>query len=644
MIPKVTWVFLFIMLYWGYCIYWGIKGSLSSRSASDYFVAGRGLGYWVFIFAATATSFSGWTFSGHAGLIYLDGLQYAYASFYAIAIPFTGLLFLKRQWVLGKRYGFITPGEMFAYYFKSDLIRVLVVVVALGFSVPYIGMQLRASGFLFNALTGGVLSVEFGMWVLSIVMVSYVASGGLRTVAYVDVLQAVLLVVGIVTIGIVTLMFVGGTERFLAGLAALTQADELRTREGYSHYIAIPGVIQFVSDGPSAEGGAWTGVMILTYLFGMMGIQASPAFSMWAFASKSPAPFAPQQVWVSSFAIGLILIVFTTIQGIGGHFLGADHDFMVAHPQLVNPAMVTGLDSFDILLTQGKQEILVPQLINLLGDTLPWLVGLLAVCALAAMESTASCYMATAGGIFSRDLFRRFLMPHADDRTQKFVGRLSVLLVVLLALFLASVSTDVLVLWGTVAVAYGFQMWPALIAVCYWPFLTRQGVAWGLMAGLVAATVTEAVGQELFGITAWGRWPLTIHSAVWGIVFNLSVAIAVSLVTRDDRMRKLRFHALLRRHTRLRSDKRRYAPLAWVLTILWFVFIVGPGAVVGNRLFGDPNDPGAWWAGIPSIWIWQLLGWALGVALIWFLAYYMEMSTPPRREVVARVPGRPGKS
>ena len=40
-----------------------------------------------------------------------------------------------------------------------------------------------------------------------------------------------------------------------------------------------------------------------------------------------------------------------------------------------------------------------PLLVNLLGERAPWLVGLLAVCALAAMESTASAYMATAGGL-----------------------------------------------------------------------------------------------------------------------------------------------------------------------------------------------------------------------------------------------------
>jgi Na+/proline symporter len=72
----------------------------------------------VFVLAATATSFSGWTFVGHPATLFKSGLAYAFASFYAITIPFSGVLFLKRQWLVGRRYDFITPGEMFRHYYN----------------------------------------------------------------------------------------------------------------------------------------------------------------------------------------------------------------------------------------------------------------------------------------------------------------------------------------------------------------------------------------------------------------------------------------------------------------------------------------------------------------------------------------------
>jgi solute:Na+ symporter, SSS family len=711
---KVIWLFVFVALYWGYCIFWGVKGAISSRTASDYFIAGRKLSLWVFVLAATATSFSGWTFMGHPGLIYRDGFQYAYASFYAITIPFTGVLFLKRQWVIGKRFGFVTPGEMLHYYFRSDAIRLLVILVALIFSVPYLGVQLRASGFLFNVLTDGLLSIDVGMWVLSLVVFVYVASGGLRAVAYVDTVQCILLAVGITVIGIIAVNYVGGWVALNHNIGLLATLEGGRTTPaGYSMYTAVPGVIQFVSSGPAAVGGAWTGIMTLTYMFALMGIQSSPAFSMWAFSNKDPGPFAPQQVWASSAGIGIILFVFTAMQGMGIHFLGGNLQFAAQHPDRINQATAVAIQSnlleirhradfqaagvteadlelvaalslqqlaqtrevptlgalaalatpaegaeatavpagaeiaariveirpalgetaavIDLIRSPGGADMLVPQLINLLADIAPWLVGLLSVCALAAMQSTGAAYMSTAGGMITRDLIRRYLMPNIDHRMQKLFGRIFVGVIVLLALIVATTSTDALVLLGGLAVAYGFQMWPALIAVCYWPFLTRQGVVLGLAAGLVAVTLTDM--PAAFGITAWGRWPLTIHSAGWGIVFNLAIAIGVSAITRDDRARKMEFHNFLAQHVSLPPDKQRLIPLAWIITLVWFFFGIGPGIVIGDWIFGHPNDPSTWIFGMPSIWAWQILWWGLGVFMMFFLAYVMQMSTVPAQEI-----------
>ncbi|MCZ6558387.1 MAG: sodium:solute symporter family protein, partial [SAR324 cluster bacterium] len=328
MSAKIYWLIAFVIIYWAYCIYWGIRAAYLARTAADYFISGRRLPLWVFVLAATATSFSGWTFIGHPGLVFRDGFQYAYASFYTITIPFTGVMFLKRQWMLGKRFGYVTPGEMLSDYFKGDFIRILTVIVALCFSVPYLGLQLRASGFLFNVLTDEMLGVNVGMWMLSLVVWIYVASGGLRAVAYVDTLQCVLLGLGISIIGIIGISFVGGYTALNESIDQLVQyqvANNIKlTPDGYSHYVAIPGVIQFVASGPSAVGGAWTGIMILTYMFALMGIHSAPAFTMWSFSNRDPKPFAPQQVWASSFGIGFILFSFTAFQAMGAHFLGGN--------------------------------------------------------------------------------------------------------------------------------------------------------------------------------------------------------------------------------------------------------------------------------------------------------------------------------
>jgi len=615
-----------------------------AKSASDYFVAGRRLSLWVFVLAATATSFSGWTFMGHPGLIYRDGFQYAYASFYAITIPFTGVMFLKRQWMLGKRFGYVTPGEMLSDYFQGDAIRILVVCVALLFSIPYLGLQLGASGFLFQVLTDDLVPKTFGMWVLSLVVLIYVASGGLRAVAYVDTLQCVLLMMGIVAIGFIAYSHMGGWEAFNQAMAKLGTTDigKWGSTKGlgggdYNAYLAIPGVIQFTA-GLGKEtpvGGLWTGVMVLTYMFALMGIHSAPAFTMWSFGNKDPRPFAPQQVWASSFGIGLILFFFTAAQGMGAHFLGA------------TPAVTeAGMALANVLpdLTANKQGGLVPHYINLVGEAAPWFVGLLAVCALAAMQSTGAAYMSTAGGMLTRDLYKRYLNPTADHATQKLFGRIGVAFIVGSALMVATFSADALVLLGGLAVAFGFQMWPSLAAVCWFPWITRQGATLGLAAGCLGVIFTEKFGGNiagLFGIDlAWGRWPLTMHSAFWGMFFNLLVCLPVSAMTQNDQdtAHRMKYHNFLREHASLPASKQGLKPIAWIIVLAWMFFGIGPGAVIGNDIFGAPNAGyAAWTFGMPSIWAWQILWWALGVGMMWFLAYKMEMSTMPTKEVEALV-------
>ena len=182
-----------------------------------------------------------------------------------------------------------------------------------------------------------------------------------------------------------------------------------------------------------------------------------------------------------------------------------------------------------------------------------------------------------------------------------------------------------------------------LISVCWWPFLTRQGIVVGLIAGLIAVTLTESIGAQFM---PWGRWPLTIHSAGWGILFNLGLAILISAATQNaqERAHRMTFHAFLKDHAGLSPAKQGLVPLAWIITLAWFFFGIGPGAVIGNWIFGDPTDATTWLFGIPSIWTWQILFWALGVFMMWFLAVKMELSTVPESEIqqlVVEVGGAP---
>jgi len=637
----VYWLFFFVLLYWAYCITIGIKGYLAAKSGTEYFVAGRKLSLWVFVLAATATSFSGWTFVGHPALIWRDGLPYGYASFYVLTIPITGVFFLKRQWLIGKRYGYVTPGEMFQAYFNSEAMRILTVIVAIFFSIPYLGIQLRASGVLFNILTDGLFSVNVGMWLLAVVVMLYVGLGGLRSVAYVDTVQCVLLWGGIITIGLISVTYAGGFGALMAKFGDIVAcihsngADIPKwadpeamkvflankkaifkiTPDGYSHLVAVPGVMQLVPSAGKAVGGAWTGTMILTYMFALMGIHASPAFSMWAFANKDPKPFPMQQVWASTLGIGFALFVFTAMQGMGGWVLA------LLRPEGASATILPLAD-----LVGGKQANLVPFFIHLMKDASPFLVGLLAICALAAMQSTGAAYISTCSGMLTRDILKRYFMPNMTAYQQIIYGRYAVLFIGLSALIFASIVPGAIVMLGGLAVSYGFMMYPALMAVCYFPWFTRQGIVAGLAAGIVAVTLTFKFKLGL----PWGAYPLTIHCAGWGIIFNLGLAVIISAVTQPDEKEKAHmqeYHDYLKKYAGLPQEKRGLIPIAWAIVLVWYLFAIGPACVIGNTLFGDPLNASTWLFGMPSIWIWQICWWILGIGMMWFLAYKCEMST-----------------
>ena len=609
--PKFAWLITFVSIYWAYCLFWGFKGARSAKTSTDYFLAGRSIGIWVFVLAATATSFSGWTFVGHPGKIFTDGLPYAFASFYALTIPFTGVLFLRRQWVLGKAYQYITPGEMYSDYYGGNSIRLLTVLVAFLFSVPYLGVQLRASGALFNVLTDGLVSINFGMFALSAIVMIYVASGGLKSVAFVDCAQAILLALGITILGGIAIYYAGGYGGFTSGLADMVIADvtsgQNLTADGYSMKVAIPGSIQMVSAGSKSTGGPWTGIMCMTYMFALMGIQSSPAFSMWAFSNKTSKAFRWQQVVASSVVIGVLLFSFTIFQGMGGHILIANG-----------------------VLDNANDSNLVPQLINLLSDVAPWLVGLLAVCALAAMQSTGAAYMSTFSAMVTRDIYAKFISPNASDKTQKLSGRVFVIIVTGAALIVAANSSQAIVMLGGLAVAYGFQMYPALIGICYYKGFTQKGVVAGLVIGLIAVTLTDRT-SAWFGVP-WGAYPLTIHSAGWGIFFNLITVFLVShfsVETDVEQKNKAKKHQLLQAVSGMNSARKKKIRLAWILTLFWFLVGFGPFATIGNTLFSDPNTPALWAPfALPSIWVWQIIFLGYGIFVMWFLAFHMGMSEP----------------
>lgn len=442
---------------------------------------------------------------------------------------------------------------MYSYYFGTDAMRWLGVIVAFLYAGFYSAVQFMAAGTLFHWVTGVPIAV--GAIALALVVLFYVGAGGLRNIGWVDSIQCLLLIVGIITLGIFTLNAVGGWQVMSQGIATMN-----------AKLTNVPGIIDW-----TVGERKWTEIMILTYLFALMGIQASPAFTLRAFSNRNPRPFAWQQFFVSTVVVGVALVFFSAFQDMGAHLLGA---LNIVSDRDVVPALMQHL------LPVG------------------WL-AFVTLAALAAMQSTASPYIGTGSTIICHDVVFKYIRPQAGHNEQIWTSRGIATIITAMALIIAFTSQAALVMLGAMATSLGFLMYLPLLGVVYGLRVTGAGVVSGLIAGIVAVFATEWVF----------RYPLTIHAAGWGIFAALSVALVVSYFTfnkepQETLAQRKEIRDWLNSIDGPTPKQKAWRRVLWVLVPLWFLFAIGPFTVLANSSFS--------FLGFPPIWSWQIVWWILG--------------------------------
>ncbi len=573
------WVYIMLGIYIVYCFYWGLRGYFTEKTSSGYTIAGRSIPFFAFLLAATAASFSGWTFIGHPGLIWRDGLAYAFASFYVLTIPITGTFFNKRVWLLGKRYGFITPGDMYAYYYNTEALRWLVVLTAVLYSVFYSAVQLAAAAALFNVIAG--IPTLWGAIFMSFIVWFYVCTGGLKASTWVGVIQFIFLVGGIILLGFYVLI-----QPQFGGWSGFSQAVLVMDPK----FLEVPRVINFGLGGAQGES-AWTGIMILTYMFALMGIQSSPAFTMWTFGLKSPRPLAWQQAFMSTFVVGFALFFFTAFQGLGAKILE-----------------LNGVEAFQLINNKTVVPLLMKEFLP------PFVLGIVFIGAIAAIHSTAAPYIGTGGSILLRDVYWRYVKKqNAGHSEQIWVNRILATALTILALYVALNATAALVILGALATAFGFVMYVLLLGVIWGVKFPSKGAVLGVLSGMIAVFLTYKI---------WPN-PLSMHCAFWGTFVGLIVALLCKAAGIKDEKETTERQAEVRNYLD-DIDEPTEAGKAWrrvmkVATPTWYLFAIGPACILGNNAFS--------FAGFPPLWSWQIAWWIIGIVMMWALCFKAEMAT-----------------
>src|SRR5262249_39773834 len=133
------------------------RRKVGEHPAEDYFLANRSLGQFVFLLSLFGTNMTAFAILGSSGHAFTNGMVTypLMASSSALIVPLSLFLIGTRVWAMGKRYGFITPVQMFRDRWECGHIGTVISVVQAAMLVPYIIIGVMGGGTTLYAISGG---------------------------------------------------------------------------------------------------------------------------------------------------------------------------------------------------------------------------------------------------------------------------------------------------------------------------------------------------------------------------------------------------------------------------------------------------------------------------------------------------------
>lgn len=187
----------------------GAWATRRTRTASDFFVAGEGIGLWALTLAAMSATLSGFAFVGGPGLVYRGGLGAMYLMLpAAVTASMTSWVLAKRMRLLGEVRGLITVPDAIGARYRSPLAQGLSALAIIIAVVGYMATNLLALGLVIDAIFG--IGLTAGVWIGMAVVLAYSASGGILAGVYTDMFQGTLMAVASLLVFLFTLKVGGG--------------------------------------------------------------------------------------------------------------------------------------------------------------------------------------------------------------------------------------------------------------------------------------------------------------------------------------------------------------------------------------------------------------------------------------------------
>ncbi|HJP61076.1 MAG TPA: hypothetical protein VJ865_13805 [Gemmatimonadaceae bacterium] len=197
------------ILYFAVIVAISVWAARRTRTASDFFVAGKGIGLVALTVASVSVSVSGFAFIGGPGFVYAAGLGAMYIVLPAAVTNVMGAWVLaKRMRLLGEARGLITIPDAIGARYNSRAAQGISAVAILVGIIGYMATNALAMGVVINAIFG--VGLGWGIWIGMGVTLAYSASGGILAGIYNDVFQGTLMGVASVLVFLFVLKFAGG--------------------------------------------------------------------------------------------------------------------------------------------------------------------------------------------------------------------------------------------------------------------------------------------------------------------------------------------------------------------------------------------------------------------------------------------------
>jgi Na+/proline symporter len=583
-----------------YALYIAVECTRIDPDGGNHLHAAGNLPTWTYVFAASGIAVSALGIPDHLRLLSFYGFQRNQLVLGLVIVALTGALFQRRLTIAAEIVGAGTVGELFGTYYQSTTIRLYLLLLTLLFAVPFAAATLTEAAMLLSVTTGG-LPVAPSIAAIATFLFLFSAIGGWRAVIYVCAAFSALL--------LVLMIFISGfSAAIFDQLVVLSRGGT--TQPGGILTDAIPGVIQLVRGvgKEPPQGGLWTTAAAASFAVAAIGIVLSPGFGFLGLTTRTRRGFAFSQVWIlTALAAGTLLFL--------GPVIAAE---MIASA----PSAPTspGDTSFAPLIGRlaSADELVATCLVVMLIVSLLIAVGF---------------FTASGASILTIELVDRYFVPGMTGSERRLAARLALAAIYFMATLLACLLPITTAIVSSTTLSLSAQLLPAYLGLCWLRWISRSAVIAGLIVGSLLVIFTEPPGlvlfDRLFVELPWGRWPLTIHSAAWGLAFNLAACLVVSLWTRNDVEHRHRdeLHDVYLRDDRIAFGGRAARGAKWSLPLLWAFFALGPGAILGNTFFSRPifiNKDTA--LGVPSLWVWQAMFWIAGVLLVWWLAYRVRLS------------------